>query len=113
MISVVLPSGPTTGIGSRPCAVQASLAVTGALIVAGAGLPSLGGHGSSSARGATTCGVERWAVKTLSDPKVGDVNFAPHDTSIGRLRNKPDPHTKSSTPRLDGVETTTATSIST
>jgi hypothetical protein len=53
------------------------------------------------------CGEERWPVKTLSDPKVGDVNFTPHDTSIGRLRNKPDPHTKSSTPRLDGVETTT------
>ena len=41
------------------------------------------------------------------DPKVGDVNFTPHDTSVGRLRNKPDPHTKSSTPRIDGVETTT------
>jgi hypothetical protein len=26
---------------------------------------------------------------------------------LGRLRDKPDPHTKSSTPRLDGVETTT------
>jgi hypothetical protein len=46
-------------------------------------------------------------VKTLSDTRVGEVNFTPHDTSVGRLRNKPDPHTKSSTPRLDGVETTT------
>ena len=35
------------------------------------------------------------------------MNFTPHDTSVGRLRNKPDPHTKSSTPRIDGVETTT------
>jgi hypothetical protein len=60
-----------------------------------------------SAHVAGTCGVERWAVKTLSDPRVGEVNFTPHDTSVGRLRNKPDPHTKSSTPRLDGVETTT------
>ena len=51
--------------------------------------------------------MERWPVKTLSDPKVGDVNFTPHDTSIGRLRNRRDPHTKPSTPRLDGVETTT------
>src|SRR3954471_6673038 len=56
---------------------------------------------------AVKCGEERWPVKTLSDPKVDDVNFTPHDTSIGRLRNKPDPHTKPSTPRLDGVETTT------
>lgn len=56
---------------------------------------------------AVKCGEERWPVKTLSDPKVGDVDFTPDDTSIGRLRNKPDPHTKSSTPRIDGVETTT------
>src|SRR3954471_23153458 len=56
---------------------------------------------------AVKCGEERWPVKTLSDPKVGEVNFTPHDTSIGRLRNRPDPHTKPSTPRLDGVETTT------
>src|SRR4051794_28915257 len=56
---------------------------------------------------AVKCGEERWPVKTLSDPRVGDVNFTPHDTSIGRLRNKSDPHTKPSTPRLDGVETTT------
>jgi hypothetical protein len=60
-----------------------------------------------SAQVAAACGVERWPVKTLSDPKVGDVNFTPHDTSVGRLRNKPDPHTKSSTPRIEGVETTT------
>lgn len=43
------------------------------------------------ARTAAKCGEERWPVKTLSDPRVGDVNFTPHDTSIGRLRNKPDP----------------------
>jgi hypothetical protein len=65
------------------------------------------GGGAPRAHSAVTCGVERWDVKTLSDPKVGDVDFAPHDTSVGRLRNKPDPHTSSHTPRLDGVETTT------
>jgi hypothetical protein len=75
--------------------------------VAGFGLLWPGGAGAPRATASTTCGVERWAVKTLSDPKVGDVNFTPHDTSVGRLRNKPDPHTKSSTPRIDGVETTT------
>jgi hypothetical protein len=64
------------------------------------------GHGPD-AKAAATCGVDRWPVKTLSDPKVGDVDFTPHDTSVGRLSNKPDPHTKSSTPGLDGVETTT------
>src|SRR4051812_21518384 len=69
-------------------------------------LPTSAAH-PPSAHVAVKCGEERWPVKTLSDPKVGDVNFTPHDTSIGRLRNKPDPHTKSSTPRIEGVETTT------
>jgi hypothetical protein len=63
--------------------------------------------GDPHAGAAATCGVERWAVKTLSDPQAGQVNFTPQDSSIGRLRNKPDPHTTSSTPRLDGVEKTT------
>jgi hypothetical protein len=65
------------------------------------------GGGGSPAGAAAKCGVERWAVKTLSDPRVAKVDFSPHDSSIGRLRRKPDPHTKSSTPRLEGVETTT------
>lgn len=71
-----------------------------------AGIASSEGH-APMAQTATKCGEERWPVKTLSDPKARDVNFTPHDTSIGRLRNKPDPHTTSSTPRIDGVETTT------
>jgi hypothetical protein len=70
------------------------------------GLIALGA--SHSPAGATTsCGVERWAVKTLSDPRANLVDFTPRDTSVGRLRRKADPHTSSSTPRLDGVETTT------
>jgi hypothetical protein len=68
---------------------------------------STGGSASPPAHKAVKCGEERWPVKTLSDRKVGQVNFTPDDTSVGRLRNKPDPHTKSSTPRIDGVETTT------
>jgi hypothetical protein len=79
------------------------------VLVAAVSLGLLHGGGAVPPRAAAsiTCGVERWPVKTLSDPKVGDVNFTPHDTSVGQLRNKPDPHTKSSTPRIDGVETTT------
>jgi hypothetical protein len=80
-----------------------------AVAIAGVAVALTGSAGGRApeAHRAATCGVERWAVKTLSDPKVGDVNFTPHDTSIGLLRAKPDPHTKSSTPRIDGVETTT------
>jgi len=66
-----------------------------------------GGEASPPAASAATCGVERWDVKTLSDPKVGDVNFTPHDTSVGRLRNKDAPKVGKHTPRIDGVETTT------
>jgi hypothetical protein len=88
-------------------ALGVSLAIlTAAVLMLAAGGP-VSTSGQPTAHAAATCGVERWAVKTLSDPRVGEVNFTPHDTSVGRLRNKPDPHTKSSTPRLDGVETTT------
>jgi hypothetical protein len=60
-----------------------------------------------TAKRAASCGVERWAVKTLSDPEADQVNFTPRDSSVGRLRGKPDPHTGAHTPRLDGVEMTT------
>ena len=58
------------------------------------------------ASGATTCGEERWAVKTLSDKREKLVNFKPHDSSIGRLRKKPHPHVGPNTKRIKGVETT-------
>lgn len=61
-----------------------------------------GGEASPITHRAATCGVERWDVKTLSDPKVGDVNFKPHDTSIGRLGKKNPPHVAMHTPRIDG-----------
>lgn len=36
-----------------------------------------------------SCGVERWAVKTLSDSKAGSVNFTPVDAGVGQLANSP------------------------
>jgi hypothetical protein len=59
------------------------------------------------ARAATTCGKERWAVKTLSDPAADQVDFTPKSTAVTTLRNKPAPHVGSNTPRIQGVETTT------
>ena len=50
--------------------------------------------------------MERWPVKTLSDPREKLVNYKPHDTSIGRLRKKPHPHVGPNTKRIEGVETT-------
>lgn len=37
------------------------------------------------------CGVERWAVKTLSDPGAQQVNFSPQSTTISYLRQLPAP----------------------
>src|SRR3954447_19608833 len=60
-----------------------------------------------TAGGATTCGEERWAVKTLSDKRERLVNFQPKDTTVNRLRKKLSPGVGSNTPRIKGVETTT------
>jgi hypothetical protein len=72
------------------------------------GLLIVRGPGGSQpfAAGATTCGEERWAVKTLSDKRERLVNFKPRDSSIGRLRKKPHPHVGPNTKRIEGVETT-------
>lgn len=44
---------------------------------------------------------------TLSDSRVGRVNLKPKRTTIAALRANPAPHIGTSTPRIDGVETTT------
>ena len=33
-----------------------------------------------------TCGVERWAVKTLADPAARKINFHPRRTTVSKLR---------------------------
>ncbi len=66
-----------------------------------------GGSGGGGGEGGQTCGVERWAVKTLSDSRVGRVNFRPRRTTVNALRAKPAPGVGTDTPRIRGVETTT------
>ncbi|MCX5788406.1 MAG: hypothetical protein NTX64_07900 [Elusimicrobia bacterium] len=41
------------------------------------------------AKEAGACGVERWAVKTLSDSQAGQVNFTPADTTVDHLASYP------------------------
>ncbi|MDP9224523.1 MAG: hypothetical protein M3P18_11850 [Actinomycetota bacterium] len=78
------------------------------LLVLAVGLVGTADRGTAkSARASAVCGVERWPVKTLSDSKVGRVSFKPKDTSITTLRAKTAPHVGPTTPRIDGVETTT------
>ncbi len=84
-----------------------SLAILAALVLVALAVGFSSANRPTAAKGASTCGVERWAVKTLSDPREKLVRFKPHDTSVGRLGKKPAPHVGSSTPRIKGVETTT------
>lgn len=61
-----------------------------AVIAALAGAASI--PGSSATAGppaqpaAVSCGVERWAVKTLSDPNAARVNFRARHTTVTALR---------------------------
>ena len=77
---------------------------TAAVIAAALLIVSLWWTGGTSAGNGPTagaaaeCGVERWAVKTLSDKRVNRVDFHPHDSSIGRLRKK-GRRTSAATPR--------------
>jgi hypothetical protein len=63
-----------------------------------------GGGGGGGSGGTTSCGVERWAVKTLSDKRERLVHFKPRSSSVQSLRAKPSPGVGSDTPRLKGVE---------
>jgi hypothetical protein len=54
-----------------------------------------------------TCGVERWAVKTLSDPAAASVNFHAIATTIDALRARAVPSSNFGTPRTPPVETHT------
>jgi len=40
----------------------------------------------SSVRSVASCGVERWSVKTLTDPAARRVNFHPRPTTVAALR---------------------------
>jgi hypothetical protein len=53
------------------------------------------------------CGVERWGVKTLTDPAARTVDFTPRSTTIRNLRLRPSPSGVRGLPRLTGVETRT------
>lgn len=81
--------------------VLATLAIAGACGVAmlagtrPAPAPAAGGQ----------CGVERWAVKTLTDARARQVSFSPRRTTVDHLRSLAPPATLGA--RVRGVETTT------
>jgi hypothetical protein len=53
------------------------------------------------------CGVERWDVKTLTDPLARRVNFTPRATTIRSLRGRSAPAGIGGLGRLAGLETRT------
>ena len=53
----------------------------------------------------TECGgVERWAVKVLTDPDVGTINFNPITTTVNNMVNIVTPPPSTSMPRYAGIE---------
>jgi hypothetical protein len=50
------------------------------------------------------CGIERWPVKTLSDPAADEVDFTPRQTTVTRLTALRKPTVGRLTPRMEGVE---------
>ena len=56
---------------------------------------------------ALPCGEERWSVKTLSDPDVGQVNFNPQDTTVDQLRALAKPGSLPPNNRIPPTEETT------
>ena len=55
----------------------------------------------------TSCGLERWRVKTLSDDDAGQVNPTPVATTVEALRAIPAPATKPPASRVAAPERTT------
>jgi hypothetical protein len=60
----------------------------------------------TSQRNRAACGVERWSVKTLTDPAAGAVNFKAKATTIRGLRRRKPPASLGPT-RNPGVERNT------
>jgi hypothetical protein len=63
------------------------------------------GRGGQSRSGVTACGIERWPVKTLTDPRARLVDFRARRTTVAALRRLHPPPLYG--PRLRGVETST------
>jgi hypothetical protein len=65
----------------------------------------------SSLLSVSACGTERWAVKTLTDDSVGDINHTPESASVTELGQKDAPSQQSlhqdGDSRFGPVETTT------
>ncbi len=71
--------------------------------------PILAAHLSAVALREAGCGVQRWAVKTLTDADVGFVDFTPVATTVADLVAHPEPDSRPPNSRVAPVELTTYT----
>ncbi len=69
-------------------------------------LVALAARGGAQESDTAGCGVERWDVKTLSDPGVGQVQRAPKAASVAGLAHLRVPHVGPDSPRMPPIETT-------
>src|SRR4051794_12338324 len=77
------------------------------LVAALAAVTTLATAHRATASASRSCGVERWDVKTLSDPAAGKVNFMPTRTTVATLRALPRPTGNLGGRRNPTVERTT------
>jgi hypothetical protein len=84
----------------RSFALVPGFLVVSALVAALARIAVAGSARSAAAE----CGVERWAVKTLTDPDAGSVKFKAKQTTVRGLRRRRPPAHLGAT-RNPGVET--------
>jgi hypothetical protein len=71
-----------------------------------AGTAATSGSEADASGGTGGCGVERWSIKTMSDPGAGSVRLIPKLTTVAALRSIPAPASLGTT-RIAPVETTT------
>ena len=62
-----------------------------ALLAAGCSRPASTPYGLAQGDTPTQCGVERWAVKTLTDPAASQVNLTPKPATVEGLAALPVP----------------------
>lgn len=62
-----------------------------ALLATGCSGPAAPSRGLAQGETPTQCGIERWAVKTLTDPEAGQVNLVPKLATVEELAALPVP----------------------
>jgi hypothetical protein len=99
--TVTVTTTPTTPSAPPPAPGTAAAAGAG---TGEEGIAVRGERASARYRPATGCGIERWAVKTLTDPGASRVNHRPTATTVGALTALPAPIDP--TDRIAPTETT-------